>query len=54
MSHGGVRAGGRRMYHTSDDLWKDTNKPTKPENDTVTYLRQIEGLLDEFVRIESA
>ena len=47
-----MRAGGGRMYHTSDDLWKDSNKPTKPENDTVTYLRQIEGLLDEFVRVE--
>jgi nucleolar protein 9 len=41
------------MYQTSDDLWKDTDKPAKPESDTVTYLRQIEGLLDDFVRKES-
>ena len=40
------------MYQTSDDLWKDTNKPAKPETDTVTYLRQIEGLLDDFIRKE--
>ena len=49
----GFRGGGRRMYQTSDDLWKDTNKPAKPETDTVTYLRQIEGLLDDFIRKEA-
>ncbi len=40
------------MYHISEDLWKDSKKPQKAEQDTVTYLRQIEGLLDDFSRNE--
>jgi hypothetical protein len=40
------------MYHISEDLWKDSKKPQKAEQDTVTYLRQIEGLLDDFSRTE--